>query len=181
MKVLETALPGVLRVEPRVFRDERGYFFEVFQAPRYADAGIDTQFVQHNVSHSKRGVLRGLHFQEPHGQAKLIQVLSGAVYDVVVDVRRGSPTFGRWVSFELDAESAGQIYIPIGFAHGYFVRSEVATLSYHCSDVYAPESDRTVLWSDPTLAIQWPAREPQLNAKDAGAPTLAQAAVLPAY
>jgi dTDP-4-dehydrorhamnose 3,5-epimerase len=181
MKVLETGLPGVIRIEPHVFRDDRGHFFETFHARRYAAAGIDVPFVQDSISHSLKGTLRGLHFQEPHGQAKLIQALTGAVYDVIVDVRRGSPTRGQWVSLELTAESGYQVFIPAGFAHGFVVLSESADLSYKCSDFYAPDAEHTILWSDPKLAIPWPVREPRVSAKDARAPTLADSPVLPAY
>jgi dTDP-4-dehydrorhamnose 3,5-epimerase len=181
MDVFGTALPGVLRIEPRVFRDDRGRFFETFHGPRYAAAGIDGPFVQDSVSHSIKGTLRGLHFQQPRGQAKLIQVLSGVVFDVVVDVRRGSPTFRRWIGLELTAESAHQIFIPPGFAHGFVVLSESADLSYKCSELYAPETERAIQWSDPELAITWPVREPLLSAKDATAPRLAEARVLPTY
>jgi dTDP-4-dehydrorhamnose 3,5-epimerase len=181
MNVSSTALPGVLRIEPRVHRDDRGHFLETFNAPRYAASGVDVRFVLDSVSHSRKGTLRGLHFQEPRGQAKLVQVLLGSVYDVVVDVRRGSPTFGRWVSFELTAESAHQVFIPAGFAHGFFVLSEWAEMSYKNSDVYAPETERAVLWSDPDLAITWPAGEPIVSPKDAHAPRLADSPVLPNY
>jgi dTDP-4-dehydrorhamnose 3,5-epimerase len=181
MKVVETALPGVLLIEPRIFRDDRGRFFETFHASRYAAAGIRAGFVQDSVSHSVKGTVRGLHFQEPHGQAKLVHALSGAVYDVVVDVRVGSPTFGEWVSFELTAEGAQQIFIPAGFAHGFVVLSESADLGYKCSEFYAPEAERTILWCDPELAIPWPVRQARVSPKDARAPKLADAPILPIH
>jgi dTDP-4-dehydrorhamnose 3,5-epimerase len=181
MNVFETELPGVLRIEPRIFRDERGRFVETFHGARYAAAGINGPFVQDSVSRSLKGTLRGLHFQYPRGQAKLIQALSGVIYDVVVDVRRGSPTFRRWMALELTAEGGQQIFIPSGFAHGFVALSESADLSYKCTDFYAPETEHTILWSDPGLAITWPVRDPRLSAKDASAPRLVDAPVLPTY
>jgi dTDP-4-dehydrorhamnose 3,5-epimerase len=181
MKVIQTELPGVLLLEPKVFGDARGFFFEAYHAGRYAEAGIPATFVQDNVSRSVRGTLRGLHFQEPHAQGKLVQVLAGAVYDVAVDVRRGSPHFGRWVAYELSADNKRQLWIPPGFAHGFCVVSESADFSYKCTDFYAPPCERGVLWNDPDLAIPWPVQTPLLSAKDAQAPRLADAPLLPAY
>lgn len=181
MKVLQTELPGVLLVEPRVFGDARGAFMEVFHAGRYAEAGIQAAFVQDNLSRSVKGTLRGLHFQEPHGQGKLVQVLSGAVYDVVVDIRRGSPSFGRWLGLELSAENRLQLWIPPGFAHGFCVVSEFADFFYKCTDVYVPTADRGLLWNDPDLAIPWPVKAPLLSPKDLAAPRLKDAPVLPLY
>jgi dTDP-4-dehydrorhamnose 3,5-epimerase len=174
-------LPEVLLVEPRVFGDDRGFFMELFHARRYADAGIPGPFVQDNYSRSARGILRGLHFQEPQAQGKLVQVLAGAVYDVAVDVRKGSPTFGKWVAVELSSDNRRQLWIPPGFAHGFCVLSESADFHYKCTTLYSPETERSVLWSDPDLAIPWPAREPVLSAKDARAPRLQDAPVLPVY
>jgi dTDP-4-dehydrorhamnose 3,5-epimerase len=182
VKVSETALPGVLVVEPRVFADDRGFFFESYQVERYAGAGIARPFVQDNFSRSVRGTLRGLHFQEPKAQGKLVQVMRGSVYDVVVDVRRGSPTFARWIGFELSGETPKQVWIPPGFAHGFCVTSDSADFHYKCTAPYAPEAERSIRWDDPALAIAWPvAHPPLLSAKDAAAPLLADAPVLPSY
>jgi dTDP-4-dehydrorhamnose 3,5-epimerase len=169
MKVTETPLPGVLVIEPRVFTDPRGAFFEAFRADAYAAAGIDTAFVQDNVSVSHRGVVRGLHFQHPRGQAKLIAALRGEVFDVAVDVRAGSPTFGRAVWTTLSDVNRRQLFVPVGFAHGFFAVSDVAVVSYKCSDYYAPDGEHTIRWDDPALAIPWPAAEPTLSAKDQAA------------
>ena len=181
MKVEKTELGGVLVIEPRVFRDERGFFLETFQVERYAAHGIPATFAQDNRSNSVRGTLRGLHFQEPQGQGKLVQVTHGTVFDVVVDVRRGSPTFGRWIGFELDGERATQVWIPPGFAHGFYVTSEQADFWYKCTTPYAPEYERSIRWDDPALAIAWPSRQPLVSKKDAAAPVLAEVRVLPAY
>ena len=181
MKVVATELPGVLLVEPRVFGDARGFFFETFHAERYAAAGIPGPFVQDNLSRSGRGTLRGLHFQEPRAQGKLVQVLQGAVWDVAVDVRKGSPHFGRWVGMELSEENRRQLWIPPGFAHGFCVLSDSADFLYKCTEFYAPEVERAVRWDDPALGIHWPVAEPVLSAKDSAAPLLADAPVLPLY
>jgi dTDP-4-dehydrorhamnose 3,5-epimerase len=181
MKVTETALPGVLLIEPKVFGDERGFFFESYHAGRYAEAGIPARFVQDNVSRSVRGTLRGLHFQEPHAQGKLVQVLAGAVYDVAVDIRRGSPHFGQWVAYELSAANKLQLWVPPGFAHGFCVISESADFMYKCTDLYNPSCERGIAWDDPTLGIPWPVGQPILSAKDRAAPRLADAPVLSEY
>jgi dTDP-4-dehydrorhamnose 3,5-epimerase len=181
VKVVATELPGVLLVEPRVFGDARGFFFETFHAERYAAAGIPGPFVQDNLSRSGRGTLRGLHFQEPRAQGKLVQVLQGAVWDVAVDVRKGSPHFGRWVGMELSEENRRQLWIPPGFAHGFCVLSDSADFLYKCTEFYAPEVERAVRWDDPALGIHWPVAEPVLSAKDSAAPLLADAPVLPLY
>ncbi|WP_375760000.1 dTDP-4-dehydrorhamnose 3,5-epimerase [Corallococcus exercitus] len=181
MKVQTTELPGVLLLEPRVFGDSRGFFVETFHAQRYQDAGIPSAFVQDNLSRSVRGTLRGLHFQEPNGQGKLVQVLAGAVWDVVVDVRKGSPTFGRWMGAELSSGNKWQLWIPPGFAHGFCVLSDSADFFYKCTAPYAPESERSVAWDDPDLAIPWPVKEPLLSVKDQRAPRLRDAQVLPSY
>ena len=181
MKVTELSLPGVLLIEPKVFGDARGFFYETFNAARYAEAGIHLPFVQDNLSRSKKGTLRGLHFQEPHAQGKLVQVLAGAVWDVAVDVRRGSPSFGRWVGVELSAENRRQLWVPPGFAHGFCVLSDTADFLYKCTALYAPHTDRGVLWNDPDLGISWPVQEPLLSPKDAVLPRLKDASVLPAY
>lgn len=166
MKVSRTALPGMLIIEPDVFGDDRGYFLETWAQRRYADIGVPEIFVQDNVSFSRRGILRGLHLQHPHGQGKLVFVLSGSVLDVAVDVRVGSPTFGRWVSAELAADNHRQVYIPPGFAHGYCVTSETALFAYKCTEAYHRETELGVAWNDPDIGIEWPIADPQLSAKD---------------
>jgi dTDP-4-dehydrorhamnose 3,5-epimerase len=185
MKTRQTEIPGVFIIEPRVFRDDRGAFFETWREPVYRELGIMFPFVQDNVSHSARGTLRGLHFQEPDAQGKLVQVLEGQVFDVAVDIRRGSPTFGRWVGVELDADSARQMWIPPGFAHGFYVMSAHATFLYKCSSsIYSPQHERTIRWDDPALAITWPipvGERPLVSPKDAAAATLEGNAVLPRY
>ena len=172
MKVRELSLPGVLLIEPEVFGDTRGYFMETFNSRRYRDAGIGESFVQDNLSQSGAGILRGLHFQHPHGQGKLVQVLDGAAYDVIVDVRVGSPTFGRWVGETLSADNMWQLYSPPGFAHGFCVLEGPVLFTYKVTDYYAPENEVSVLWNDPDIGIAWPVAEPVLNAKDKDAPRL---------
>jgi len=174
MKFTETRLPGVILVEPTVHRDDRGFFLESFHARKYADAGIDVAFVQDNHSRSGRGTLRGLHLQHPHGQAKLVRVIQGSVFDVAVDVRVGSPHFGGWVGFELSAESQNQLFIPAGFAHGFAVTSDTADFEYKCSDFYTPTDEVVVRWDDPAIGIEWPVETPTLSARDARAPSLAE-------
>jgi dTDP-4-dehydrorhamnose 3,5-epimerase len=166
MKVLQTALEGVLIIEPDVFRDERGYFIETFHRKRYQQGGVDAEFVQDNLSFSSKGIIRGLHYQFPQAQAKLVQVIKGEVFDVTVDIRRGSPTFGKWISVVISDEDKRQIYIPEGFAHGFCVLSDTAFIEYKCSDFYAPESEGGILWSDPDLGIDWPVKQPVLSDKD---------------
>lgn len=181
MKVTETALPGVLVIEPRVFTDERGLFLETYQSERYAAHGVPMTFAQDNFSRSTRGTLRGLHFQEPKAQGKLVQVTRGAVLDVVVDVRRGSPTFGKWLGVELSGDQPRQMWIPPGFAHGFCVTSESADFWYKCTTPYAPDAERSIRWDDPSIGIAWPVSHPLLSKKDAQAPLLADAPVLPSY
>jgi dTDP-4-dehydrorhamnose 3,5-epimerase len=181
MNIRETSLPGVLLIEPKVFGDTRGFFVELYHAARYAESGIPGPFVQDNYSRSVKGTLRGLHFQEPQAQGKLVQVIAGAVYDVAVDVRQGSPSFGRWFATELTAEGARQLYVPPGFAHGFCVLSDTADFMYKCTAPYAPAHERGVAWNDPDLAIPWPVERPTLSPKDAGAPRLKDAPHLPAY
>lgn len=183
MKVIETDLPGVLILEPRVFGDERGFFMESWNARRYAQYGLPTHFVQDNLSFSRRGVLRGLHFQNPQPQGKLVSVLQGEVFDVAVDIRVGSPTFGRWTGVTLSAEDKRQFYIPPDFAHGFVVTSETALFFYKCTDYYAPASEGTVLWDDPEIGIEWPLENPTLSEKDRQAPILSEMpeANLPRY
>ena len=156
MQVRPTEIPDVLLIEPRVFPDQRGFFQEVHQQQRYADAGIDAVFVQDNHSRSVRGTLRGLHYQIQRPQAKLIQVLRGEIVDVVVDLRKSSATFGRAVAVTLSEENHRQVFVPIGFAHGFYVVSDEADILYKCSDYYCPEHERTLLWNDPALNVEWP-------------------------
>ncbi|MEO6028363.1 MAG: dTDP-4-dehydrorhamnose 3,5-epimerase [Candidatus Binatia bacterium] len=181
MRVIATDLPDVIVVEPRVFGDRRGFFLETFHADRYAEAGIRATFVQDNWSRSARGTLRGLHFQEPHAQGKLVSVARGAVYDVALDVRRGSPTFGRWVGYELSEENKRQMWIPPGFAHGFVVTSDSCDFLYKCTALYRPEAECAIAWNDPALAITWPIADPILSPKDAAAPRLADAPTLPSF
>lgn len=183
MKVIQTGLPGCVVLEPAVFGDERGFFMETWNAQRFGELGLPDRFVQSNVSSSSQGVLRGLHYQWPHPQGKLVSVLEGEVYDVAVDIRRGSPTFGRWEAVILSAQNKRQFWIPEGFAHGFVVLSERALFSYLCTDVYRPEFDANVAWNDAAIGIDWPVAEPQLSAKDAKAPLLADIAQerLPVY
>jgi dTDP-4-dehydrorhamnose 3,5-epimerase len=171
--VTESALPGVLIIEVRRFPDERGFFAETYNARSYASHGIDAEFVQDNISYSRAGILRGMHFQHPHGQAKLVSVLSGEVYDVCLDARVGSPTFGRWFGTTLSAENRRQLFIPAGFAHGFLVTGDHALFSYKTSDYYDPSAERAIAWNDPAVGIEWPSAAPVVNAKDAGAPSLA--------
>jgi dTDP-4-dehydrorhamnose 3,5-epimerase len=166
MQTGQTKLPGTLVVEPRVFPDGRGYFFESYHRGRYSQHGIMDEFVQDNLSYSVKDTLRGLHYQSPHSQAKLVQVLSGEVFDVAVDIRSGSPTFGQWEGVILSSENRKQFYIPKGFAHGFCVLSDTAIFSYKCDDFYAPDCEGGVLWSDPDLGIDWPVSTPLLSEKD---------------
>lgn len=172
MNVIQTKLPGVVVLEPQVFGDDRGYFLETWRSTRYEDAGIAGSFVQDNVAFSRKGILRGLHFQHPKAQGKLVQVLSGEVLDVAVDVRVGSPTFGQWVSEHLAEANHRQMYIPPGFAHGYCVLSDTALFSYKCTDFYNPQTEIGIVWNDPALNIGWPIETPIISAKDAGFPRL---------
>ncbi|MEN8182361.1 MAG: dTDP-4-dehydrorhamnose 3,5-epimerase [Myxococcota bacterium] len=172
MKVLTTALPGVVLIEPQLYRDPRGFFLETYHAARYAEVGVPPTFVQDNHSRSMRGVLRGLHAQRQRPQGKLMRVVRGEIWDVAVDIRRGSPTFGRYVGERLTAENFRQLYIPPGFAHGFVVLSEEAEVEYKCTDFYSPEDEFAILWNDPRLSIPWPVEEPTLSERDAGAPRL---------
>jgi len=173
MKVHTTELPGVLVIEPDVYRDDRGYFLETFRAERYAAHDIPTEFVQDSLSWSREGVLRGLHLQWPHAQGKLVSVLSGAVFDVAVDLRRDAETFGRWTGHVLSAQDARQMWIPPGFAHGFLVTQGPALFAYKSTHPYDPESELDVRWDDPAIGIDWPSAAPRLSAKDATAPLLA--------
>lgn len=183
MKRTDTDLPGVCTLEPVVHGDARGYFFESFHAGKFAALGLNLCFVQTNVSRSARGVLRGLHYQWPNPQGKLVSVLEGEVWDVAVDIRHGSPTFGRWTATVLNADSHRLFWIPEGYAHGFCVLSEYATFCYQCTALYDAEADAGVRWDDPALAVAWPISEPKLSAKDAIAPRLAEipAGRLPVY
>ena len=173
MKIIETSLPGCLVIEPAVFGDERGVFFETWNADRFGEHGLPMKFVQSNVSTSVKGVLRGLHYQWPRSQGKLVSVLEGEVYDVAVDIRRGSPTFGRWEAVILSADNRRQLWIPEGFAHGFAVLSEHAVFNYQCTDVYVKEADAGVRWNDGDIGVDWPVSDPLLSAKDEKAPFLA--------
>lgn len=172
MKVRKTELPGVMLIEPDIYADARGYFLETFQAERYAEAGIPSPFVQDNISYSGPRVLRGLHVQNPNGQAKLIFAAEGEIFDVAVDVRLGSPHFGRWTGARLTAESGWQLYIPAGFAHGFCVLSASARVAYKCDAPYDKAAELSILWSDPDIGVEWPIRMPILSDKDAAAPRL---------
>jgi dTDP-4-dehydrorhamnose 3,5-epimerase len=181
MKIAPTAIADVVLIEPRVFEDDRGFFFESFNERRIGDAlGIEAHFVQDNHSASTRDVVRGLHYQVQHTQGKLVRAIVGEIFDVAVDLRRSSPTFGRWVGVTLTAEQKNQLWIPPGFAHGFAVVSDKAEVLYKTTDYYAPEHDRTIIWNDPTLAIDWPvAGEPALSPKDAKGIRFADADLFP--
>lgn len=167
MKIIETAIPEVLLIEPDVFGDHRGFFLETWNRERYLAAGFpDVGFVQDNHSRSCKGVLRGLHFQLDHPQGKLVQVATGAVFDVAVDIRVGSPTFGQWVGYELTEENHRQLWIPPGFAHGFCVLSEAVDFIYKCTELYHPEDEMGIAWNDPKIGIEWPLEAPTLSAKD---------------
>lgn len=183
MKTTPTDLPEVLLIVPDVHRDDRGFFVETFHASRYQEAGLDAPFVQDNHSRSVRGTVRGLHAQIARPQGKLVRVTQGEVFDVAVDIRRGSPTFGRHVSALLTAEGFEQLWIPEGFAHGLCVISETAELQYKCTDFYDPTSELTIAWNDPEIGIPWPVERPLLSAKDRDATNLGDCApeLLPAY
>lgn len=177
MRTVASSLEGVLAIEPAVHGDRRGFFAETFRADAWAAAGIDATFVQDNHSRSRRGTLRGLHFQTSPGQAKLVRCARGAIFDVVVDLRRGSPTFGSWEGFVLDDASMRQLYVPIGFAHGFCVTSEVADVVYKCSSYYDAASEAGIAWDDPAIGIAWPLGvEPIVSERDASAPRLADVA-----
>jgi dTDP-4-dehydrorhamnose 3,5-epimerase len=183
MKIIETDLPGCLVLEPQVFGDDRGFFYESFNRDKLRAHGLELSFAQGNVSRSARGVLRGLHYQWPKPQGKFVSVTEGEVWDVAVDIRRGSPTFGRWTAVVLSAENRRHIWIPEGFAHGFCVLSEAATFTYLCTETYDRDADAGIRWNDATLAIDWPLSEPSLSEKDARAPFLDEIAQerLPVY
>jgi dTDP-4-dehydrorhamnose 3,5-epimerase len=183
MKAIETDLPGCLLLEPQVFGDDRGFFYESFNQDKLATLGLAPNFVQGNVSRSARGVLRGLHYQWPKPQGKFVSVLEGEVWDVAVDIRRGSPTFGQWAAAVLSGENKRHFWIPEGFAHGFVVLSDSALFTYLCTETYDREADAGIRWNDARLAIDWPVAEPLLSAKDANAPFLDDVAPerLPTY
>ena len=183
MQIVQTSIPGVIILKPKVHEDPRGFFMETYRAEMLASAGVRDEFVQDNHARSGRGVLRGLHYQLRRPQAKLCRVVSGEVFDVAVDVRQGSPTFGQWVGVTLSAKNKVQIYVPRGFAHGYAVRSETADFLYKCSDYYDASDDRGILWSDPALEIAWDVAEPIVSGKDQQLPRLADVPreMLPRY
>lgn len=183
MKIIKTALPDCVVIEPAVHGDARGFFYESFNAGTFAAAGLDLTFVQSNVSRSAHGVLRGLHYQWPNPQGKLVSVLEGEVYDVAVDIRVGSPTFGRWAAAILSAENKRHFWIPEGFAHGFAVLSDSAVFTYQCTSLYDRAADAGIRWNDGDIAVDWPIAEPSLSDKDAKAPFLADvpAARLPVY
>lgn len=180
MNVIETGLPGVLILEPQVYGDERGFFMESYHRQRFAELGLPTEFVQDNHSRSTRGVLRGLHYQICQPQGKLVRVVRGAVFDVAVDLRRSSPTFGRWEGVELSEENKRMLWIPPGFAHGFLVLSDVADFLYKTTDFYAPQHERCLLWNDPAIGIAWPLEgEPILSVKDRAGKALSEAELYP--
>ena len=173
MNVIKTRLDGCVIIEPKVFGDERGFFLEAFQAERYSsEAGIALPFVQDNHSRSSRSVLRGLHFQKTKPQGKLVRVVRGQVYDVAVDIRKGSPTYGQWEGLILSEENKTQLWVPPGFAHGFVVLSDTADFEYKCTDYYDPSDEGSILWNDPDLDISWPVESPVLSNKDANASRL---------
>jgi dTDP-4-dehydrorhamnose 3,5-epimerase len=174
MRIQATAIPGVLIIEPNVFGDERGFFLETYHQARFEAAGLPSRFVQANHSRSKKGVLRGLHYQLVQPQGKLVSVLHGAVFDVAVDIRQGSPTFGLWVGTVLDDLNHCQLYIPPGFAHGFEVLSDEVDFFYQCTDYYHPASERGIAWDDPSIGIDWPLKEVLLSEKDRQNPRLAK-------
>ena len=182
MQLEPTAIADVILVKPRVFGDPRGYFFESWEERKFASGGIPARFVQDNHSRSARHVLRGLHYQLPHPQGKLVRVARGAVFDVAVDIRRSSPTFGRWVGAELSERNHHMLWVPAGLAHGYLTLSETADFLYRCTDFYVPECERAIIWNDPDIGIQWPLPAgiaPVLSAKDAVARSFKQAELFP--
>lgn len=181
MEVSPTSLPEVLLIKPRIFGDERGFFFESWKQDRYREHGLPSEFVQDNISRSTKGTVRGLHFQEPKAQGKLVTVLHGRVFDVAVDVRKGSPCFGQWTGVELSGDNHHQLWVPAGFAHAFCVISESADFFYKCTELYSPETERAIRYDDPAIGIDWPVETPILSYKDAAAPLLADAPVLPLY
>ena len=172
MKILETSIPDVLIFEPEVFHDERGFFLETYRQSNFSEMGIDLNFVQHNYSSSSKNVLRGLHFQRNRPQGKLIRVVFGEIFDVAVDLRKDSKTFGQWIGYVLSADNNRQLFIPPGFAHGFLVLSDFANCEYKCTDYYNADDQAEIFWSDPDINIRWPKADPILSAKDRRAPLL---------
>ncbi len=166
MNVIRCELQGLLIIEPQVFGDARGFFMETWNRGRYAEAGMGTEFVQDNISVSRRGALRGLHFQNPNAQGKLVSVLQGEVFDVAVDLRQSSPTFGKWHGLNLTSQNKRQFFVPPGFAHGFVVLSDTAMFHYKCTDFYSPKDEMAIRWNDPQIGIKWPLENPTLSAKD---------------
>src|SRR6201986_803619 len=181
MDIIRTELPEVIIIELKLFGDQRGFFLETYQFPRYVEQGVSRPFVQDNMSRSAHGVLRGLHLQNPTTQGKLVSALRGKVLDVAVDVRVGSPNFGRHVAVELSEENHRQLWVPRGFAHGFVVLSELADFFYKCDDLYSPKDEIVVRWNDPVIGIHWMVENPSLSAKDAAAPLLSETRNLPVY
>lgn len=181
IEIRKTALPGVLIVVPRVFRDDRGFFLESFNKAVFRDAGLPTEFVQDNHSRSAKGVLRGMHYQLQRPQGKLVRVTRGKIFDVAADIRRGSPTFGKWVGVTLDDSELSALWIPPGFAHGFCALTEGVDVTYKCTELYAPADERGIIWNDPTLAIDWPVAKPIVNAKDLKFAKLTESDDLPRY
>lgn len=177
MKVIETNLPGVVIIEPRIFGDARGFFQETWRQEKYEAIGIKETFVQDNLSFSTRGVLRGLHYQKPNTQGKLVSVIQGEVFDVAVDIRIGSPTFGKWTGVILSGDNHRQLWVPPGFAHGFCVLSDTTYFTYKCTDIYAPSAEGGIAWDDPDIGIAWPTKEVVLSEKDKIYPRLKDVAV----
>lgn len=167
MQVIETGIPGLLVIEPKVFGDDRGYFLESWNKTRYWEAGLKEDFCQDNMSFSRKGILRGLHLQNPNPQGKLVSVAMGDVFDVAVDLRKGSPTFSKWYGVHLSGVKKNQLFVPKGFAHGFCVLSETALFTYKCTDFYNPKSEFSIIWNDPDIGVKWPIDQPELSAKDA--------------
>ncbi|MGD8891678.1 MAG: dTDP-4-dehydrorhamnose 3,5-epimerase [Desulfobacterales bacterium] len=174
MNIKTTSIEGVLMIEPDVYEDSRGFFMETYNRNRYIKSGINTLFVQDNLSYSVRGTLRGLHYQIRNPQAKLVQVISGEIFDVAVDIRPDSPTFGKWTGSHLSDRNRRQLFIPQGFAHGFCVLSEIAYFSYKCSDFFAPDDEGGIIWSDPAIGIDWPVQDPIISEKDKQYPRLSE-------
>jgi dTDP-4-dehydrorhamnose 3,5-epimerase len=182
MNFVRTSLTGVIIVEPDLFRDGRGFFLETFRRDKYARGGIDREFCQDNQSRSARNTIRGLHAQRQHPQGKLVRAVTGSIFDVVVDIRRGSPSYLKWIAVELSADNFRQIYVPPGFAHGICITSEFADIEYKCTDYYDPADELRIAWNDPSIGINWPVENPILSEKDRRAGTIAdEIALLPAY
>ena len=181
MEKYPTAFDDVFALKPRVFGDDRGFFFESFNAKNYSEAGVIYDFVQDNLSRSVKGTIRGLHYQFPNEQGKLVQILRGAVYDAVVDIRKGSPTFGKWTALELSAENRLQLWVPPGFAHGFQALTDETEVFYKVTDYWAPECEQSIAWNDPVIGIDWPLEPQALSGKDADAVPLAQQHILPPY